>query len=261
MEDISIFRHPEFGEIRTKRDEKGEPWFVGKDVASALGYKDASRAISDHVDEEDKTTLVIHQSGSNYKSKTSFINESGLYSLIFASKLRAARRFKRWVTSEVLPQIRRTGGYIPLKEGDTEEDIMERAMEVMERTIEEKNRQIEAMKPKARYFDEAMKSVSAYPVRVIAHTLQMTAQELNRFLCEHGVQYGQSGSYVPYAPYARRGYTKSRTFCRHLEDGTVETQHRTSWTERGIQFIVNLVNEERMKALPKVRMVQLTFQF
>ena len=91
-----------------------EPWFVGKDVASVLGYVSPHRAVFDHVDEDDKTSVLIQHSGSNYKSKTIFINESGLYSLILSSKFPQVREFKRWVTSEVLPQIRKMGGYIPI---------------------------------------------------------------------------------------------------------------------------------------------------
>ena len=109
--DIQIFENEQFGQLRGMTIE-GEPWFVGKDVAQVLGYKDASKAVCDRVDKEDKTTLPIQQCGSNYKSQTTFINESGLYSLILSSKLPKAREFKRWVTAEVLPQIRRTGGYI-----------------------------------------------------------------------------------------------------------------------------------------------------
>lgn len=111
MSDIVIFNNPEFGDIRTV-DQNGEPWFVGKDVAQALGYAKPENALSSHVDEQDKTTTLIQGDGSNYKSKTTIINESGLYSLIFSSKLEGAVRFKRWVTSEVLPQIRKTGGYM-----------------------------------------------------------------------------------------------------------------------------------------------------
>ena len=92
----------------------GEPWFVGKDVASVLGYVSPHRAVFDHVDEDDKTSVLIQHSGSNYKSKTIFINESGLYALILFSKFPQAREFKRRVTSEVLGQIRKMGGYIPI---------------------------------------------------------------------------------------------------------------------------------------------------
>lgn len=110
MTDILTFNNPEFGSIRTI-EQNGEPWFVGKDVALALGYAKPENALAAHVDALDKTTTLIQGDGSNYKSKTTIINESGLYSLIFSSKLEGALRFKRWVTSEVLPSIRKTGCY------------------------------------------------------------------------------------------------------------------------------------------------------
>ena len=110
MTDILTFNNPEFGSIRTI-EQNGEPWFVGKDVALALGYAKPENALAAHVDALDKTTTLIQGDGSNYTSKTTIINESGLYSLIFSSKLEGAQRFKRWVTSEVLPSIRKTGCY------------------------------------------------------------------------------------------------------------------------------------------------------
>nr|DAJ98261.1 MAG TPA: repressor domain protein [Caudoviricetes sp.] len=110
MTDIQIFNNPEFGSIRSI-EQNNEPWFVGKDVALALGYAKPENALAAHVDALDKTTTLIQGDGSNYKSKTTIINESGLYSLIFSSKLEGAQRFKRWVTSEVLPSIRKTGCY------------------------------------------------------------------------------------------------------------------------------------------------------
>ena len=103
--EIQIFKDERVGEVRTMVIN-GEPWFVGKDVAEVLGYNSPSVAICENVDSEDKTTFVISESGSKYKSKTTFINESGLYALILSSKLPQAKEFKRWVTSEVLPQIR-----------------------------------------------------------------------------------------------------------------------------------------------------------
>ena len=99
--EIQIFKNDRFGEVRTMVIND-EPWFVGKDVASVLGYVSPHRAVFDHVDEDDKTSVLIQHSGSNYKSKTIFINESGLYALILSSKLPQAKDFKRWVASEVL---------------------------------------------------------------------------------------------------------------------------------------------------------------
>ena len=111
MNEVKAFESPEFGCIRIVEIE-GTPWLVGKDVALALDYKDPSSAVSKNVDLDDKTTLLLEQDGSNYKSTTTLINESGLYSLVLASKLPKAKKFKRWVTSEVLPSIRKTGGYV-----------------------------------------------------------------------------------------------------------------------------------------------------
>lgn len=107
---LQVFNSPEFGQVRTlvKNDEI---WFVGRDIAIALGYAKPENAIANHVDAEDKTTTLIQGSGSNYKSKTTIINESGLYSLVLSSKLSTAKKFKRWVTSEVLPSIRKNGFY------------------------------------------------------------------------------------------------------------------------------------------------------
>lgn len=108
--ELKVFENPTFGQVRTIEIDN-EPWFVGKDVAEALGYAKPENAIATHVEAEDKTTTLIQGTGSNYKSKTVIINESGLYSLILSSKLPGAKEFKRWVTSEVIPSIRKTGGY------------------------------------------------------------------------------------------------------------------------------------------------------
>ena len=126
---IQIFKNDVFGEIRTMTNEKGETFFIGKDVAKALGYSNTSKAIQQHVDCEDKSTLPIRESA--YVTRAIVINESGLYSLILSSKLEQAKAFKRWVTSEVLPQIRRTGGYIPTRDKDgrrlSDDEIVELA--------------------------------------------------------------------------------------------------------------------------------------
>ena len=111
MDNLKIFNHEMFGEIRTMNNENGETFFVGKDIAEALGYKNPSNALQIHVENEDKTSYLIQVSGSNYKANTLLINESGLYALILSSKLPQAKVFKHWVTSDVLPQIRKTGAY------------------------------------------------------------------------------------------------------------------------------------------------------
>ena len=136
---IQIFTNEVFGEIRTCQ-VNNQIIFVDKDVATALGYAKPENAIATHVDTEDKTTTLIQGTGSNYKSKMVIINESGLYSLVLSSKLPQAKEFKRWVTSEVLPQIRKTGGYIPTRDAEGHElsgrEILERADAIVGRTLQ-----------------------------------------------------------------------------------------------------------------------------
>lgn len=140
--EVTVFKnlvHPEFGELRTVEID-GEPWFVGKDVAVALGYKKPENAIANHVSDEDKTSTLIQGSGSNYKSKATIINESGLYSLILSSKLPSAKEFKHWVTSEVLPSIRKNGAYIRNQENMTPAEIVARGLIAAQKIIEEREK-------------------------------------------------------------------------------------------------------------------------
>ena len=137
MNELQIFKSPEFGQVRMIIINN-EVWFIGRDVAIALGYAKPENAIHMHVDEEDKTTTLIQGNGSNYKSKTTIINESGLYSLALSSKLPKAKEFKRWITKEVIPSIRKYGGYIakPLNQLD----ILEQSIQIMkeqQRRLEE----------------------------------------------------------------------------------------------------------------------------
>lgn len=132
MNDLKIFENKEFGKIRTVI-ENGEPWFIGKEVADILEYANTAKAIRDHVDEEDKLTERIVRSGQN--REVIFINESGLYSLILSSKLPNAKKFKKWVTSEVLPSIRKNGGYIAGQETMSDDELMARALQVAQNKI------------------------------------------------------------------------------------------------------------------------------
>ena len=131
---IQIFKHKEFCNIRTMSGEHGEPLFCGKDVAEALGYGNPQKAIRDHVLLEDKGVNEMGTPGGTQKAI--FINESGLYSLILGSKLESARKFKRWVTSEVLPSIRKHGGYMVVKADESDEEIMARAMQIAHATLQ-----------------------------------------------------------------------------------------------------------------------------
>ena len=244
MNCIKIFENKEFGAIRTMSDEQGQPLFCGKDVAKALGYRKPENAIATHVEEEDKTSTLIQGSGSNYKSKTTFINESGLYALILSSKLDGARRFKHWVTSEVLPAIRQQGGYMVARPDESDEVILARALQIMQATLDRRDAEIARLAPRAQYADHVLDSVACLTVTQIAKELNMTGRELNRILCERHVQYPQSGQYLLYAKYARRGYAQNRTHEYHNAQGDLMTRTYLVWTETGRDFIHRLLSTE-----------------
>ena len=219
--------------------EHGEPLFCGKDVAEALGYGNPLKAIRDHVFLEDKGVNEMGTPGGTQKAI--FINESGLYSLIIGSKLESARKFKRWVTSEVLPSIRKQGGYMVVRPDESDEAIMARALQIAHATLMRRDEEIARLKPKADYADQVLDSVSCLTTTQVAKGMGMTAMELNRILCEKGIQYGQSGQYLLYASYARQGLAQNRT--RTFLDlfGTVHTTSQLVWTEKGKEFIHKLL--------------------
>ena len=176
--EIKIFKNPQFGEIRTI-EKDGEPWFVGRDVAEALGYAKAQNAIAVHVDDEDKGTAPIQ--GTAYETRATIINESGLYALIFGSKLPSAKPFKHWVTSEVLPSIRKTGGYIEGQEHMSDADLMAKALLVAQRQIAQRDKQLQEMQPKALFADS-----------VCASSTSILIGELAKILKQNGVATGQN---------------------------------------------------------------------
>ena len=246
--EIQIFKHEQFGEIRTMVDEKGEPWFVGKDVARRLGYINHRKALRDHVDEEDRKDGVTIRDSIGRDQEAAFINESGLYSLVLASKLPQAKAFKRWVTAEVLPQIRKTGGYIPLKDQEGRElsdlEIMCRAMMIMKKSIEQKEQLIADLQPKADYVDEVLDSVDCLTMTQVAKGLGMTVHDLTTRLLQDSIIYEQSGQYMLYAPFARRGLAATRTHTHRDLFGTVHTHTYLVWTEKGKKFIHEIISKK-----------------
>ena len=240
MNEIQIYQNQEFGAIRTMSDKQGNPLFCAKDVALALGYKRPEDAMAQHVENEDSVKhRVIDSMGR--KRLTTFINESGLYALILSSKLESAKRFKHWVTCEVLPSIRKQGGYLMLKQGETDEQLMARALQLVKTTLDTRNQQIALLLPKAEYAEQVLTSVSCLTVTQIAKEMGMVAHELNTLLCELGIQYKQSGQYLLYAPYVRKGLAQNRTIEFYLNDGTLFTYTYLVWTERGRYFIHQLL--------------------
>lgn len=243
MEKINFFESENFGTIRVMRNEQGDMLFCGRDVAKALGYKKPENAIAAHVDDEDKTYTLIQGTGSNYKSKTIFINESGLYSLILRAEVDTAKRFAKWVTSEVLPSIRRTGGYMLKRPDESNEQIMARALLVAQDTIRRANKQIDFLTPKAEYAEEVLLSETCLTTRQIAKELGMTAQALNRLLAAHRIQFYQSRQWMLYREYADKGLAQNRTFHYQDSKGKAQTQTQMVWTERGRLFIHTMVRQ------------------
>ena len=241
MNKIQIFQNQEFGAIRTLSNEQGEPMFCAKDVAEALGYKLARKAVQDHVDRDDvlKRNLI---DSLGRKQQAIFINESGLYALILSSKLESARRFKHWVTSEVLPSIRKQGGYMMARPDESNEVILARALQIMQDALQRRDEQIAQLQPKADYADHVLDSISCFTVTQIAKELGMTGHDLNMLLCSHKIQYPQSGQYLLYANYARQGLAKNRNYQYYTADGELVTKTFLVWTERGRDFIHQLLH-------------------
>lgn len=180
--EIKIFKNPQFGAIRTT-EKDGEPWFVGKDVAEALGYANTKDALASHADEEDKR-IIQRSENATFDIPNrglTIINESGLYSLILSSKLPSAKAFKRWITHEVIPSIRKTGGYIEGQEHMSDADLMAKALLVAQRQIEQRDKQLQEMQPKALFADS-----------VCASSTSILIGELAKILKQNGVATGQN---------------------------------------------------------------------
>ena len=239
---MMIFKNPAFGEVRTIKGENNTPWFVGNDVAKALGYKNFRDALSRHVDEEDKGVVKHDTLGGS--QNLAIINESGLYSLVLSSKLPQAKAFKRWVTSEVLPAIRKDGGYIATKADDTPEEIMARALLIAKSTIDRLEQENKCLSLKAEHLDKVLLCDQCYTTTQIAKELDMSVHELYAKLIEKHILFRQSGQYMLYAEYARLGLAKNRTAEEDMKDGTIRVfRPYLVWTEKGRVFIHNLMNQ------------------
>ena len=264
MNDIQIFKNEEFGEVRTLV-VNSEPWFVGSNVATILGYTNPQKAIRDHVDDDDKLTERIVLSGQN--REVVIINESGMYSLILSSKLPTAKKFKRWVTSEVLPAIRKSGGYMVAQQNETPEQLMARALRVAEETLarqkakmeqvqrenkrlnadnEQKEGEINILRPDAEYTRKTLTSVSTWNTNIIAKEMGMSAVTLNKKLQKLGVQYKQHDVWVISAKYDGKGYVKTQTYTYMKSGGETGTRLQMEWTERGRRFLHELHDKGRI---------------
>lgn len=250
MSEIQIFNNPQFGEIRALADEANEPLFCAADVCKALGYTNPRKAVADHVDEGDVTKRDTPTT-SGVQIMT-FVNESGLYSLIFGSKLDSAKAFKKWVTSEVLPAIRKTGGYIAAKADDTPEMIMARAILVAQDTIKKQSLRIEEQKrkiaedaPKVLYADSTAASKTSCLVGEMAKILTQNGYEIgqNRLfkkLREEGYL-GTKGEYynVPNQRYQEMGLFEVKKSIINNPDGSTFQKSTTKITGKGQIYFVN----------------------
>ena len=221
---IQIFTSDIFGEIRTCQ-VNNQIMFVGKDVATALGYSNSRKALLDHVDDEDKTDGVTIRDAIGRNQKAVFINESGLYSLILSSKLPQAKPFKRWVTSEVLPQIRKTGGYIPTKDAQgrqlSNEEIIHRADAIVGRTL--------------RLLNEPAEDTPT--ATQVAKTFNMNTLDFNAVLRDMGIQYRRGGHWNISDDLADRGLTALRTHVSYSLKGEKKIHTYMTWTLNGLRFL------------------------
>ncbi|MDU0476828.1 phage antirepressor [Staphylococcus chromogenes] len=238
MQELQIFNFEELP-VRTIEVEN-EPYFVGADVIKILGYKNGSRDLRRHVDEEDRIIQAVPQyQNGTLVSNTTLINESGLYSLIFSSKLESAKRFKRWVTSEVLPAIRKHGIYATdnvieqtLKDPDYIITVLTEYKKEKEQNLL-LQQEIGELKPKADYVDEILKSPGTMTITQIAADYGLSAQKLNKLLHKARIQRRVGKQWILYTDHMNKGYTKSETINIVRSDGTPDTQPQTKWTQKG----------------------------
>lgn len=250
MNNLQIFNSPEFGQVRTIQ-QNGEPWFVGKDVAEILGYKDTSDAMKKHVDIEDKLTRRFADSGQNREMY--IINESGLYSLILSSKMPKAKEFKRWVTSEVIPAIRKTGGYIAGSENMTDAELMAKAVLVAQSTIQQRDQRIKelesdvaAAKPKVLFADAVSASDSTILIGDLAKILKQNGyntgqKRLFQWLRENGYLIKRRGADYnsPTQSAMEMGLFAVKESTVICPDGHTKVNKTTKVTGKGQVYFIN----------------------
>ena len=255
--ELQIYKNAELGSVRTAVIGD-EPFFVGKDVAEILGYSNPQKALRDHVDEEDKT---LNDSFTVNGTKGVLINESGLYSLILRSQLPKAQKFKRWVTSEIPPSIRRHGMYAT-DELIANPDLAIAAFTALKEEREKRlaleevaavqKQQIAEMQPKATYYDVVLRCKDAVNISVIAKDYGWSAQKMNEYLHQKGIQYKQSDIWLLYQKYAGCGYTKTNTHIYEDSCGKEHTKVHTKWTQKGRLFIYSLLKADGI--VPQIEM-------
>lgn len=254
--ELKIFENEQFGSIRTVEIDS-TPYFVGKDVAEVLAYNEPHKAIVRHIDEDDRMKHPITDITGRVQ-ETWLINESGLYSLILSSKLPKAKEFKHWVTSEVLPAIRRHGMYAT-DELINNPDIAIAAFTALKEeraknkqltdTVAVQEQQIAELKPKASYYDVVLNCADLLSTTKIAKDYGKSARWLNELLHELGIQFKQGDIWLLYQKYARNGYTNTKTQTFNGSDGKVHSKVHTYWTQKGRLFIYDVLKAESILPL------------
>ena len=253
--EIQIFKNDRFGEVRTMVIND-EPWFVGKDVAEVLGYRLARKALYDHVEDDDKKGVPI-QNPLGGKQEMTIINESGLYSLILSSKLPQAKEFKRWVTSEVLPSIRRNGAYLTddaLARFAEDPDYGIKLLNTLKRERTERlalmkenvtlSMENNRMKPMADYCAKILACTDTVTVTQIAQDYGMTAQDFNEMLADMKIQYRCGRQWILYSGYKQQGFVQSATTTYTRYDGTKGVRVSSRWTQLGRIFLYERLKGE-----------------
>lgn len=255
MQDLQIFKNEKFGEIQII-EENGKYEFEATGIAKILGYANPRDAIQRHCK---KDGVVKHDVIDNLgrKQEKNFINEGNLYRLITHSKLPDAEKFESWVFDEVLPSIRKTGGYIVGEENMNEDELILKAMNVLNAKVEnlraenenllaennQKDQLIGELKPKADYTDKILQSKGTVKVNVIANDYGLTAIAMNKLLHKLGIQYKQGEDWLLYAEYRGKGYTHSKTIHFFHKDGTPDTRMNMEWTQKGRLFLYELLKK------------------
>lgn len=245
MNEIKIFESPEFGSVRTAEVD-GKPYFAGKDIAAALGYVETAKAIREHC----KGVSEIDTPTAGGIQPMKYISEGDVYRLITHSKLPNAEKFEQWVFDEVLPTIRRHGAYMTdeaLRRAITEPDfLIQLATELkeerekrrsLESTVAVQSQQISELSPKASYYDVVLNAKDLLSISKIAKDYGKSAQWLNEWLHEQGVQFKQGDIWLLYQKYAEQGLTNTKTQAFTGADGTIHTKVHTYWTQKGRLFI------------------------
>lgn len=247
---VKVFENEQFGKMRTL--EVGQDvWFATSDVCAALGIKNPSQALSRLDDDEKMTTLILNEGAASGKSQLSFVNEPGLYSLVLGSRKKEAVEFKRWVTHDVIPSIRKTGGYIMGQEEMSDIELLSRAMLVAQNQIAQRDSRIAEMEPVVDFAQRCLLAEGAVTTTSIAKNYGLSATKLNQLLKGLGVQYKVGNQWVLYSQYQDCGYTETRRTPIQKKNGEMVLVSETLWTPKGIEFIdqmLQTVNVEKVLA-------------